>query len=322
MNHLTPEERYQIYTLKSLGQGINAISRTLGRAKSTISEEIKRNTGGRGYRPRQAHASSQARRSLANSGPSKLRGDVLTYIETKIKAQWSPEQVSGRLMLEKGIAISHEAIYQYVGRDRQNGGQLYMGLRQSQRVYKKRYGKKSSRGKLKNRRDIDERPSAVEKRKEIGHWEIDTVKRYDVPGHFVTLVERKTRLTLIAEVPSLHADIVSTATISLLTNIRSHVKSITSDNGKEFANHEEIAAKSKADFYFAKPYHSWERGTNENTNGLIRQYSPKRQTKFDVRRHSALEIEQKLNSRPRKTLNYLTPNELFLEETGYSMIYE
>jgi len=322
MNHLTPEERYQIYTMRSLGQGINAIARALGRAKSTISEEVKRNTGERGYRPRQAERLSQARRSLANSGASKLKGDVLTYIETGLKAQWSPEQISGRLMLERGVAISHEAIYQYVLRDRQNGGQLYVGLRRSQRCYKKRYGKKGSRGKLKNRRDIDERPASVEKRKEFGHWEIDTVQRYDTTGHFVTLVERKTRLTLIAEVPSLHADIVSNATVSLLTTIRSHVKSITSDNGKEFANHEEIAKKLQSDFYFAKPYHSWERGTNENTNGLIRQYSPKRQTKFEVRQHSALEIEHKLNSRPRKTLNYLTPNELFLVETGCSMVYQ
>jgi IS30 family transposase len=247
---------------------------------------------------------------------------VLTYIETKIKAHRNPEQISGRLMLEKGIAISREAIYQNVGRDRQNGGQLYVGLRRSQRLYKKRYGKKNSRGKLKSRRDIDERPSAVDKRKEVGHWEIDTVQRYDAPGHFLTLVERKTRLKLIAEIPSLHADIVSTATISLLTNIRTHVKSITADNGKEFANHEKIAARLRADFYFAKPYHSWERGTNENTNGLIRKFSSRRRTRFPVRKHSAQEIEQILNIRSRKTLNYLTPNELFLEETGCSMVYQ
>jgi len=148
------------------------------------------------------------------------------------------------------------------------------------------------------------------------------VQRYDKFGHFVTLVERKTRFVLIAEVPSLHADVVTDATISLLTNIKSFVTSITADNGKEFANHELIASKLKADFYFAKPYHSWERGTNENTNGLIRQYSPKRRTKFPVRRHSALEIEQKLNERPRKTLNFLTPLEVFLKESQCSVIYQ
>jgi len=322
MNHLTPEERYQIYTLKSLGQGINSIARAIGRAKSTISDEIKRNTGGRGYRPSQAHELSQARRSLANSEPTKLKGDILNYIDEKIENRWSPEQVAGRLMRDNGISISPESIYRYVDKDRRNGGQLYKGLRRSKRRYKKRYGKKSGKGKIKNRRDIDERPKAVEKRKEIGHWEIDTVQRYDTPGHFVTVVERKTRLTLIAEVPSLHADIVSTATISLFTNIRTHVKSITADNGKEFANHEKIAARLQADFYFAKPYHSWERGTNENTNGLIRQFSPKRRTIFPVREHSAQEIEHILNIRPRKTLNYLTPNELFLVETGCSMVYQ
>jgi len=322
MNHLSPEERYQIYTLKTLGQGINSIARAIGRARSTISDELKRNTGGRGYRPRQAHELSQARRSLANSEPTKLKGNLLSYIDEKIANKWSPEQVSGRLMTDKGISISSESIYRHVDKDRKKGGRLYMGLRRSHRIYKKRYGKKSCRGKIKNRRDIDERPRAVEKRKEIGHWEIDTVQRYDVPGHFVTLVERKTRLTLIAEVPSLHADIVTDATISLLTNIKFFVTSITSDNGKEFANHEIIAAKLKADFYFAKPYHSWQRGTNENTNGLIRQYSPKRRTRFPVRRHTALEIEQKLNERPRKNLNYLTPLELFLKESQCSMIYQ
>ena len=322
MNHLTPEERYQIYTLKSLGQGINSIARAIWRASSTVSDEIKRNSGGRGYRPRQAHELSQARRSLANSEPTKLKGNLLSYIEEKIDNRWSPEQVAGRLMRDKGISISPESIYRYVDRDRKNGGQLYKGLRRSQRLYKKRYGKKSARGKIKNRRDIDERPKAVEKRNEVGHWEIDTVQRYDKSGHFVTLVERKTRFVLIAEVPSLHADVVTDATISLLTNIKSFVTSITADNGKEFANHELIASKLKADFYFAKPYHSWERGTNENTNGLIRQYSPKRRTKFPVRRHSALEIEQKLNERPRKTLNFLTPLEVFLKESQCSVIYQ
>jgi len=141
-------------------------------------------------------------------------------------------------------------------------------------------------------------------------------------SHFVTLVGRLTRLTLIAEGKFLQANIVTDATISLLINIKSFVTSITSNNGKEFANHEIIATKLKADFYFAKPFHFWQRRTNENTNGLIRQYSPKRRTRFPIRRHAALKFEQKLNERPRKNSNYLTPLELFLEESQCSMIYQ
>ena len=320
MQHLSLDERYHIYDGLKAGKSITAIANELGRSKSTVSEELSRNKGQRGYRPDQATRKACERWAESHGGARKMTGDFLTRIERDIRQDWSPEQIAGRLALE-GISIHHETIYRYIYDDKANGGDLHTHLRRGNKVYRKRYGSKDKRGKIKNRVDIDHRPDVANERGAVGHWEGDTVK--DTPNNrsIVTLVDRKSRLTITASVDSLHADVVARAIIAVLTPLAAWVQTLTMDNGREFAHHELFGAKLDADVFFAKPYHSWERGTNENTNGLLRQYFPKRKVLFDPENLSLLEVEQRLNTRPRKCLGYLTPCEAFERETGSDLIY-
>jgi IS30 family transposase len=231
-------------------------------------------------------------------------------VERLLRKDWSPEQISLWLAQEKRLAISHEWIYQYVLEDKRRGGDLHRHLR-CQKPRKKRYGTYDRRGQLPNRISIDERPPIVERRTRLGDWELDTIIGKGHKQAIVSLTERKSRLALIAKVPTKEAEGVKEAVLRLLTPLSEHVHTITSDNGKEFARHEAIAESLNADFYFAHPYASWERGLNENTNGLIRQYFPKgcdftTITNKDIRR-----VMDKLNNRPRKCLGMKTPNQVF-----------
>ena len=313
-SQLTEVQRYQIEALKKAKKDQKEIAVILGVSPSTISREFKRNTGQRGYRPKQAHIKALTRREEACK-VIKMTAEVVTLIEAKIRLDWSPEQVSGWLHEEQAISISHERIYQHVWADKRQDGTLYKHLRHSHKKRKKQYGSKDKRGQIRNRVSIDERPEIVEQKTRIGDWEIDTVIGQNHQGALVTIVDRVSKFTLIKKVDSKHADVVTEATITLLKPYLDKTLTITADNGKEFAGHESMTEQLNAAVYFAHPYHSWERGLNENTNGLIRQYFTKGSSFENITDEQVEEVMNKLNHRPRKTLNYKTPNAVFFGNT-------
>ncbi|MHA1237041.1 MAG: IS30 family transposase [Candidatus Hodarchaeales archaeon] len=309
---LTQEQRYQIKAFLSVGTKKPAIARELGVAKSTIYREVKRNAGQRGYRPKQAHGKALKRRKTKSQ--TRVSAETWALVEKRLRKDWSPEQISGRLK-ENGIYISHERIYQYVYADKRAGGNLWKHLR-CPKKYRKRVGGRDRRGKIPNRRSIEERPAIVEERTCLGDWEGDLILGKNHQGVILTLTERKSRFTLLRSLSSKHADPVTQAIIELLKWI-AHLKSITFDNGKEFAGHQEVSLSLNTDCYFAHPYASWERGTNENTNGLIRQYLPKSRNLKNVSVEEEIMIMDQLNLRPRKCLDFKTPYEVFF---GYQFV--
>ena len=300
---ITREERYQISALQKAGLNQNEIANVLNRSPSTISRELNRNRGKRGYRPKQAHYKSEERRAV---NARQIDDATWQFAQEMLSIQWSPEQISGH------VYISPETVYQRVYADKRAGGLLWKNLR-CQKQRKKRYGKMDRRGSIPNRLSIDDRPTIVDERKRIGDWEADTVIGKNHKQAIVSIVERKTGLTLIRKVERKTAQAVSQAMIGLLKPFLNKVHTITSDNGKEFAGHEDIANRLQADFYFAHPYSSWERGTNENTNGLIRQYFPKNRDFTTITQQEIDMAMDRLNNRPRKRLGYLSPNQVFFK---------
>ena len=305
---LTREERYQIYALKAAGHNQTDIAKVVGRHKSTVSRELARNRGLKGYRPKQAHTFASDRR-LAKA-TTRITTETWTRVELLLREDWSPEQTSDWLHHSENVHVSHEWIYQYILRDKQAGGDLHRHLR-CQKARKKRYGAPDRRGQIKGRVSIDERPSVVNERSRVGDWEADTVIGKQGGTVLVTLVERKTRLTVIGKAPNKTALEVTAAILKGLMPLASQVQTVTYDNGKEFAWHQKISEELDANGYFAHPYHSWERGLNENTNGLIRQYFPKGKDLFEVTDAEVQVVMEKLNNRPRKCLGFKTPNQVF-----------
>lgn len=240
---------------------------------------------------------------------------AIALVESYIRFDLSPEQASGTLAREHGIYLSHERIYQHVWADRRDGGNLHLHLRHSGKKRRKNYGLKDKRGQIANRVSIDDRPAIVDDKSRLGDWEIDTVIGKNHKGALVTIVERKSKFTLIKKVDSKHAEAVSYAVIELLGPYREKTLTITADNGKEFAGHETVAKALDAEVYFAHPYCSWERGLNENTNGLIRQYFPKGSSFEELTDEQVELVMHRLNNRPRKGLNYQTPHSVFFEQT-------
>lgn len=309
-HQLTENERYQIYALKKVGLNQKAIAHQLVRSESTISREIKRNSGQRGYRPKQAHAWCEERRTQAAKA-RKLTDVVRCDIECLLRQQLSPQQVVGYLKRVRKLSLHHETIYQLIYADKETGGDLYTHLRIASKPYRKRYGVYDRRGRIPNRRGIEERPAIVERRGRIGDWEGDTIIGKRRQSALLTLVERKTLYTVIVKLNGKHADELAQAASDVMQSHKDRVKTITFDNGLEFAAHEKIAKRLKADIFFANPYCSWERGANENINGLIRQYFPKG---TDFNRVTQAEIQavmERLNNRPRATRKFKSPNELF-----------
>ena len=303
---LTQEQRYQIKALLDTGHNQTEIAQVLGVHKSSIQRELKRNRGKRGYRPRQAHEKALARRRLKSK--PRVNAETWALVEEKLRVDWSPEQISGTLK-DNQIFISHERIYQYVYADKRVGGTLWKHLRHPKK-YRKRAGGRDRRGKIANRRSIDERPAIVDERSRIGDWEADLIVGKNQQGVVLTLTERNSRFTLLRAFPSKHAEPITQGIIGLL-KWDERLFTITFDNGKEFAGHQEVASALNADCYFAHPYSSWERGTNENTNGLIRQYLPKSRNLKDVSFEEEVMIMDRLNLRPRKCLGFKTPYEVF-----------
>jgi IS30 family transposase len=312
---LDQAQRYQIEILKKAGKNQKEIAELLGVSASTICRELKRNKGKKGYRPKQAQIKADKRRQQAAKA-LKMTATVIIIIEGMIVLDWSPEQISGVLKERHGIAISHERIYQHIWTDKLHGGTLYKHLRQSGKKRKKRYGSKDKRGQIRNRINIDDRPAIVTEKTRIGDWEIDTVIGKDHKGALVTIVDRVSKFTLIKIVASKHAEVVTAATISLLKPYTDKTFTVTADNGKEFAGHEKITEALGADVYFAHPYCSWERGLNENTNGLIRQYFTKGSSFENITDADVEVVMNKLNHRPRKTLNFKTPHAVFMQQAA------
>ena len=274
--HLTCEQRCQIYALLQSGHSQAHIARQIGVDPSTISRELVRNTGARGYRFKQAHEKASQRRQEASDKPRKMTPDLVELIEEKLtQEQWSPDQISGRLAKDGVAFISHERIYQHVWKDKKDGGTLYLHLRHSGKKYNRRKGKNSGRGLISNRVDIDQRPPIVAAKSRIGDWEADTIIGANHKGVVMSHVERTSKYTKLAKLPDKNADSVVQACARVLLPLADQIETITYDNGKEFASHAQIATSLGALSYFAKPYHSWERGLNEHTNGLFRQYFPK-----------------------------------------------
>lgn len=306
---LTEEERYQIYEGVTENRSHREISTLINKHHSTVSREVKRNTGLRGYRPKQAHEKTQQRHQN-KPRDRKLTHEVQSLIAEKIQQEWSPDQIRGRLKSQGLPMVCATTIYGFIRQDKASGGELYKHLRH-RKPYKRRTGSSEARGQIIGRVSIDERPSVVDEKVRIGDWEADTVIGKAHKGVLVTLAERVSKKTLIAHVPTKHAEIVKDAIIKLLELEKECLHTITFDNGKEFAYHVQIKEALGADNYFAHPYHSWERGLNENHNGLIRQYLPKAMPLDRVTNQEIAYIQDRLNNRPRKTLGYKTPNEVY-----------
>jgi IS30 family transposase len=308
---LTEIERYQIYTLLKAGFNQKQISEALNRAASTISRELKRNHGLRGYRPAQAQRLSDSRRVNAAKFV-KITDEVYGWIVQLIEKDLSPEQVADYLAKHRNVSLHHETIYQLIYEDKQSGGTLYKHLRIVSKAYRKRYGSYDNRGKIKGRVSIDERPEVVDRRNRLGDWEGDTIIGKGRKSAMLTMVERKSLFTVIVKLEGKRADLLADALIEKMSPMASKIKTITFDNGLEFAEHGLIASALDTRVFFAHPYSSWERGINENTNGLIRQYFPKGADLNRVTDEQISFVMDRLNNRPRKTRGGKTPNEIFL----------
>jgi len=315
-SQLTEGERNQIYALLHEDVSQRRIAKILGRDCSTIGREIQRNRGHRGYRPGQAQRKAQERRRKPQS--TKMAPEVIACIEKKLREEYSPDQISATMRGSVGVRVSHERIYQHIWHDKKHGGDLYRKLRiAGVKKRRKRYGKKDWRGKIPNRVDIDQRPAIVEEKTRIGDWEADLVSGVHHRGFLVTLVDRRSKYTLIGQVKHKTAAAVTTEIVRLLAPHAERVQTITYDNGREFSAHELINESLNCQSYFAKPYHSWERGLNENTNGLIRQYFPKGMDLRDVSREELAFVMERLNHRPRKTLAFKPPHDIFVNRESH-----
>lgn len=321
-HHLTYDKRCQIYALLKRDFSQKQIADDMEVDQSTISRELKRNKSLKGYRYKKAQTKASVRRQKASKRLYKMIPDFTIFIEQMLcQRQWSPEQLSGYAKRNMNISISHERIYQYIWADKRNGGLLYKYLRCNGKKYNKRSSKSAGRGLIPNRIGIEQRPAIVEAKERVGDFEIDTIVGAQHQGAIVSLVDRRTKFTKLGLLARATAQETKDAIVKLLDPIKSNVHTMTADNGKEFAQHVEITAALDATVYFANPYHSWERGLNENTNGLVRQYFPKK-TDFTTLTHEQVQnVEYLLNSRPRKTLGYQTPFEVFLQLTGRNLNY-
>lgn len=294
------------------------MARRLNRSVSTISREIKRNlyVNG-GYKSFHAQSYYQARVKRCRRGTNFSSKEWRLVLDLLAK-QYSPEQISGRLKKEGKLSISHETIYQYIWLDKKHGGELYKDLRGASKIRRKRYKSKDSRGRLAGKKMIDTRPAEIEKRLKVGHWEIDTVHGKGKKS-IVTLVERATGYVMIGQINRRTVADLNSRTSKLIKRKSEYFKTITADNGCEFHGYKQLEKRHNLAVYFAYPYHSWQRGTNENTNGLIRQYLPKGCSMENLTQIECNSIARKLNNRPRKRYNYQTPLEMLEKLTSVAL---
>jgi IS30 family transposase len=307
MSHLSYEQRYTIEVLLNDGQAQNKIAQVLSVDKSVISREIKRNRDGRNsvYKAKLAQSKYENRQQLKPKQvkfSDELRGVVVTLL----KEDFSPEQIAGVLKKNGASTISHEWIYQFIWKNKKQNGLLHTHLRHKGRRYRKRGSSKDSRGKIIGRVGIEKRPKEAEERKVFGHLEVDTIIGQNHKGAIITLNDRASGMLWMGKVETRDSELVKVKLCQMLDEIRPFIKSITADNGKEFAAHQFITDEY-CDFFFANPYSPWERGSNENLNGLVRQYIPKSSDFSHLTEVKIKEIQTKLNNRPRKRFNYENP---------------
>ena len=312
-NQLTPQERYAISSYRKTGLSVYQMANEMGRHRSTIYREINRHLRQGAYRPSDAVTKALTRRSKARRG-FQYSVEELKLVERLIRCKWSPEQVSGSLKRYALMSISHETIYKYIWWDKAQGGTLFKFLRQYSKKRRKRYRAYDSRGQLSGKRHISERPDIVNKRSRIGDWEVDTVLGAADKHCILTLVERKTGYTLIGKLKNRTKKELNRVAIKMINEHKEKMLTITADNGTEFHGYSELEKTTAVVFYFASAYHSWERGTNENTNGLIRQYLPKRKSMAKLTQNDCNKIAYDLNLRPRKRLQYNTPWNTFWKD--------
>jgi len=309
---ITSHERYVIAALRKRKLTLCEIARHMGRSPSTISREIRRNLSTQGrYSPPKADSYAVARRRRSRRN-SHFGAEDWALVDHLIGLDWSPEQVSGWLALHGIMSISYETIYLRVWDDKRTGGELWTHMRQATKRRRKRYRSHDSRGKVAGKRHISERPSEVEGRLVPGHWEGDTIMGDSHGTHSaLTLVERTTGYLQMGKLERHCAADATARIIDVVFRQPERFKTITADNGTEFHSYRLVEEATGVPFYFATPHHAWERGTNENTNGLIRQYLPKRTSMAHVSQADLDSIAARLNSRPRKRLGYRTPEECY-----------
>jgi IS30 family transposase len=311
-HQLTQEERYLISAATALRRGVRQIASQLNRSPGTISRELRRNatTGDRRYRAEKAHSYAVARRRRARRG-SQYSQAVYREVEAALRQRLSPEQIVGLLRSQRRLVPSHETIYRHIRRDKQRGGTLYRSTRIMSKIGRKRYRSRPARGVLLGKRHISERPASVDSRRHLGHWEADTMMGHGTAHCLLTLVERKSGLAVIRKLRARNKAEVTAALQALVRKQPSAFKTITFDNGTEFHDYKVLEANAALRCYFATPYHSWERGSNENLNGLIRQYLPKRTCLKNVSQAQCDKIAHALNTRPRKRHQFKTPLQIY-----------
>jgi IS30 family transposase len=308
MAHITKEQRYAIKVLKEKGKTLTYIAQTIGKHKSVVSREIMRNKNQKtGTYDNDLAERKYQKRLKEKKKHIRFNEQIRKNAEELLKKDYSPEQIAGYCKEEGIECVSHETIYRYIWSDKKKGGDLHKHLRRKGRKYRKRGNKTDTRGIIPNRTDIEKRPEIVEKRERFGDLEVDTVIGKNHKGALVTINDRASGMLKSKKVESKESCVVADAIIEMLQDWLPFIKTMTSDNGKEFAEHERISEELGIDFYFAKPYHSWQRGSNENLNGLIRQYIPK---KTDLNNVADIQIDtivKKLNNRPRKRYSFKNP---------------
>jgi len=310
---INSEQRYAVSCMLKQGIGKKEIAKSINRSYSTVYREISRNSRPRGsYDAVYAQLLATERK---DSGHLKKRfsNQMEKVIKEKLMLQWSPEQIKGWCDLQEIEMVSHERIYQFIWQDKHNGGELYKQLRTGEKKYRKRYGKKDSRGKIKDRVPIEKRPEIVDQKTRFGDWEADLIIGHGHSGAVLTVVERTTGYLLMVSTDGKKANSIKKQMINLLAPVKEKVLTITNDNGKEFMQHKAYGIKLEADVFFCNPYASWERGLNEYTNKLIRQYLPKSISLKNINPLKIIEIQNTINNRPRKKLGYKTPNQIFLD---------
>jgi IS30 family transposase len=311
-SRVTWEDRIKIKLLLQQGKNKSEIAEIIGKDKSTVGREIKRNTGGRGYRPKQAQMFAEEREA-AKHRPYKMNEQTCAEIKKRLKKKWSPEQISNRLKLEKRPSVSAETIYKFVYRDKETGGELWRNLRRAHRSRKPRFPSENRRGTIKDARPISKRTKVANERKRVGHWERDTMLGLDRKMGILALVDRKTRFNKFIKLNRRTAPKVTAATIKALKGLP--IASITNDRGHEFADHKSCADKLGVKIYLCDPYTSCQRGTNENRIGILRQYFPKRTDLKKVSPGMIRKVEFEINNRPMKCLDWKTTYEVMMRKS-------
>ncbi len=311
-HQITSDERYMISTLRKRGFRPAQIAAILGRHRSSITREIRRNAtrADGGYRPFTASERARGRRSRSRRH-TRFTRPQWRWVHRRLRRQWSPEQIAGRRRREGTWTISHETIYTHIWRDKARGGSLFRHLRGALKNCRKRNGSYDSRGRLAGKRMIADRPAVVDRRTTVGHWEVDTLVGTGAPDCVATLVERKTGFTMLGKLRNRTSRGMTHRLRRLIRRAPNVFTTITADNGTEFHDYKAVERTTGLTFYFATPYHAWERGSNENLNGLLRQYLPKRTSLAGLTQHHCNALARRLNTRPRKRLGYRTPEECF-----------